>query len=191
MWETVKQWDRDLFVYLNSIGIERYDRFWIIVTQTETWIPLYLLFTFLIFYFYSRPNAVKVASFLLLTLVTTVTLTEITKRFVARLRPSNVEEWADLIRVLQTPSNYSFFSGHSATSFAISTFVVIMMHKFTKWIYLIYIWPILFALSRIYVGVHYPSDIVVGTLVGITIATIFSGLCNKSLRKSLNPPLAK
>lgn len=185
MWQTIQQWDRDLFVYLNSLGVEKYDRFWIVVTQTETWIPLYLLFAYLLFRFYSKKDALRVSFFLLLNLIVVLALMNITKHYVARLRPSNVEEWAELIRILQTPSNYSFFSGHSATSFAITTYMVLSLQKFSKWIYLSFLWPVLFALSRIYVGVHYPSDILVGTLVGIGMAFLFFMLCQKSMKKSI------
>src|SRR5690606_3573203 len=173
MWHLLKQWDRDLFVYLNSLGIERYDGVWIAITQPITWIPLYLLFAFLIFRYFKGRDATRIISFLLLTLGTTVVLGNLTKYFVARLRPSNVPEWADLIRILQTPSNYSFFSGHAATSFAVTTFMVLGFRRFSNWVYLFYIWPVLFALSRIYVGVHYPSDIIVGALVGTGLAIVF------------------
>lgn len=181
MWQTIKQWDRDLFIYLNSLGIEKYDQFWVTVTQSETWIPLYLLFAFLIFRFYSKKDALKISFFLLLNVAVVLTLMNITKHYVARLRPSNVEELAELIRILQTPSNYSFFSGHSASSFAIATFMVLAIHKFSKWIYLSFLWSLMFALSRIYVGVHYPSDIIVGIAVGIGTAFLFFKLCQKSI----------
>ena len=50
MLEKLLEWDRDTFVYLNSLGIEKYDAFWSTVKAITTWIPLYLLFIFLFFY---------------------------------------------------------------------------------------------------------------------------------------------
>lgn len=179
MLETLKQWDRDLFVYLNSLGIERFDGFWLYVTKIENWMPLFIFFIFLIFYFYKGKKGIIVFLFLLITFAITFFFTSLVKDYVARLRPNNVEAFAELIRILQKPTNYSFFSGHASSSFSVTTFVVLALRKYTKWIYLSYIWPLIFIMSRIYVGVHYPSDLFVGALVGTTIAFFFYFLCKK------------
>lgn len=184
MIEILKHWDRNLFVYLNSIGIEKYDSFWIFITQIENWIPLYILFGYLIFHYYKGRQGRTVAFYLLLVLTLTLTLTLTVKELVARLRPSEVKEWAELIRVLQTPGQYSFFSGHASTSFSITVFIVLILQNHTRWIYLSFIWPILFVLSRIYVGVHYPSDIIVGALIGSFFAIVGYSQCRAVLNKS-------
>ncbi len=188
MLETLKQWDRDIFVYLNNLGIERFDGFWIYVTKIESWTPLFILFTLLIFYYYKGKKAVVVFLVALLTFAITFLFTSVVKDYVARLRPNNVEAFTELIRILQKPTTYSFFSGHASSSFSITTFMVLVLRKFTKWIYLAYIWPLIFVLSRIYVGVHYPSDIFVGALVGTIFAFFFFFLCRKILERgeSLN-----
>ena len=49
MLQTLKEWDRELFIWLNSLGIERFDSFWIFVTQIESWIPLFIFFFTIIF----------------------------------------------------------------------------------------------------------------------------------------------
>ena len=183
MLETLKHWDRDIFVFLNGLGIERFDGFWIFVTQISNWIPLFILFFLLILYYFPKRRGLIVVFFLLLTFLSTFALTMLVKDYVARLRPNNVEALSELIRILQTPSNYSFFSGHASSSFAITTFVVLALRKFTSWIYLAYLWPILFVLSRIFVGVHYPSDIFVGALVGTLIAFLCYKLCLKVLER--------
>lgn len=184
MVETLKHWDRDLFVFLNGLGIEQFDSFWLFVTQIETWIPLFVLFAILIFYYYRGKKGGTVVFFLMLTFGVTIVFTGIVKEYVARLRPSNVEALGELIRVLQRPSNYSFFSGHASSSFSITTFVVLSLRSYTKWIYLSYLWPILFVLSRIFVGVHYPSDIFVGAVVGTTLAVFGHILCQRTIERN-------
>jgi undecaprenyl-diphosphatase len=119
----------------------------------------------------------------LVTFLLTLFLTDLTKEFVGRLRPNNAGELADLIRILQKPNSFSFFSGHASTSFAITTFVILSLRKYTRWIYLSLLWPSLFVLSRIYVGVHYPSDIIVGAGFGVLMALIFYTLSNWLLLK--------
>jgi len=59
MFEQLKEWDRELFIYLNGLGIERLDSFWIFITQEENWIPLYLIFIILIFLAYKKKQAIR------------------------------------------------------------------------------------------------------------------------------------
>ncbi|QNJ96865.1 phosphatase PAP2 family protein [Constantimarinum furrinae] len=185
MIEILKELDRELFIFLNSLGIERFDAFWLFVTQIESWTPLFILFIFLMYYFYKWRDASATVFFLLLTFGITILFTGIVKEYVARLRPNNVEALAELIRILQKPSNYSFFSGHASSSFSITTFVVLVLRKHTKWIYVAFLWPFIFVLSRIYVGVHYPSDIMVGALVGTVIAYVFYQLWKVETQQEL------
>ena len=180
MWKQIEQWDRELFVYLNNLGIEKYDSFWIFVTNPAHWIPLYILFFVLFFLVFHWKKAIFTGLFLLLTAAATYFFTNLVKGFAVRARPNNTPDLSEMIRILQEPTNYSFFSGHASTSFAATTFVVLVLSKTSKWIYLAYIWPFLFILSRIYVGVHYPGDIIVGALVGIIMAWLFFRLYNKT-----------
>jgi len=168
----LKQWDRDLFIYLNGLGVERFDDFWIFITQEQTWIPLYILFFVLIVISHSRKNMIIGLLSFLASFALSFGITRVIKATIARARPNNVTEFKDVIRILQEPSYYSFVSGHTSTSVAITTFVVLMLRKRWKWIYIIYLWPFLFATSRIYVGVHYPGDILGGAILGLICAFI-------------------
>lgn len=183
MLEQIEQWDRELFVYLNSLGIERYDAFWIFVTDPRHWIPLYFLFFLFFFLVFHWKKASFSVLFLLATVFTTWGFTNLVKGIALRLRPNNTPELTEIIRILQEPTNYSFFSGHASTSFAATTFVVLVISQKTKWIYFAYLWPVIFVMSRIYVGVHYPGDIIVGMIVGIIMAIIFYKLYDKSGRR--------
>jgi undecaprenyl-diphosphatase len=183
MFQTFKEWDRELFIWLNNIGIEQYDAFWVFVTQIESWIPLFIFFFAIIFVKYGFKKGFVVIFFTIVTFGVTMTLTNLVKDCVARLRPNNVETLAAMIRILQKPTDFSFFSGHAASSFAVTTFIVLAIRKYTQWIYLAFIWPLTFVLSRIYVGVHYPSDLFVGALVGTMIAVFFAWACRKVLEK--------
>jgi undecaprenyl-diphosphatase len=183
MLESLQEWDKEFFIFLNNLGTERYDSFWIFITQIESWIPLFILFIILVFYYYRGKKGLFVFLSVALTFYITLSFTEITKDCVTRLRPNNDESLSGLIRVLQDPSSYSFFSGHASTSFAITTFVVLALRKFNKWIYLAYLWPLLFVSSRIYVGVHYPSDILAGAFVGFLMAILCYRLSMRLLPK--------
>lgn len=176
MLEHLNKWDRQLFVYLNNLGIESYDSFWLFVTNVRHWIPLYILFFILFFIAFHWKKALFNSVFLLAAFFTTFGFTNFVKELSLRLRPNNEPDLLEIIRILQTPTNYSFFSGHASSSFVVATFVVLSLRKHYKWIYIIYIWPVLFVMSRVYVGVHYPLDLLVGALVGVLFALLFYSL---------------
>ncbi|WP_297765717.1 phosphatase PAP2 family protein [uncultured Muriicola sp.] len=173
MWERLLQWDRDTFIYLNSLGIEEYDGFWSLVTHTTTWIPLFILFFLLLLLKYPKKEAIAMILMTVLLFGFVMVFMDLTKNLIARLRPNNNEEISAFIRILINPIDYSFFSGHAANSFAITTLIVLFLRKKLRWVYIFYLWPLLFSLSRIYVGVHYPLDLIAGALVGLLMAVSF------------------
>ncbi|MEY8019630.1 phosphatase PAP2 family protein [Muriicola sp. SD30] len=181
MWERLLQWDRNAFIYLNSLGIEEYDWFWSLVTQTTTWIPLIILFFILFLRHFKGKDALAMILMTLLLFGFVMALMYITKEYVGRLRPNNTEELSGLVRILFRPEDYSFFSGHAANSFAIATLVVLFLRSKLSWVWVFYLWPFLFSMSRIYVGVHYPLDLIAGALVGLLMAFIFYRIFTKIL----------
>jgi len=181
MIEKIIQWDIDLFIYLNSSGLESLDSFWLLVTKITFWIPLYLLLFYLIFRSFDSPKSYLVTFYFLALVLTSILLMELTKQSFGRLRPNNLEEISEFIRVLKKPSNFSFYSGHASSSFAIASFAFFIFRKKYKWFWFIFIFPILFSMSRIYVGVHFPIDLVVGSMVGIFLASLFYKLCKVHL----------
>ncbi|MEM9001524.1 MAG: phosphatase PAP2 family protein [Bacteroidota bacterium] len=173
MFEELLEWDRDTFIYLNGLGIEAQDGFWVTITDILTWIPLFMLFVVLLVRKFPKKEAVAaIVTFMALVIFITL-LTDFTKQIVARLRPNNDASINTLIRILRNPSSYSFFSGHASSSFSITVLMYLFLRKQLNWALLFFIWPLLFSTSRIYVGVHYPSDIIVGALVGIASGMLF------------------
>ena len=176
MWELLKRWDLEAFVFLNSLGSEDFDTFWVFVTQIDSWIFLFVLFGILIFYYFRLKRGLVVSGFLLLSFILTYALKFFTKLMVERLRPNHEPALLENSRILQFPGDFSFFSGHASVSFAVVTFLVLSLRRYTKWVYLFYLWALLFSFSRIYVGVHYPSDVVIGAAIGILVARLLYGL---------------
>ncbi|WP_420602508.1 phosphatase PAP2 family protein [Flagellimonas sp.] len=173
MLEQLLTWDRNTFVYLNGLGSPEYDQFWSIATEISTWIPLFLLFLLLfVLKFPKRKALFNIVSVTSIALFITF-LTHLVKIWAKRPRPCNDESINSFIRILKTPVDYSFFSGHASSSFAITTLVVLLMRNNIKWAWIFFIWPLLFSYSRIYVGVHFPLDILVGALIGTTTGILF------------------
>lgn len=161
--------DRELFVYLNSLGTENWDAFWLGVTDKYTWLPLYIILLVLIFWYYGWKKTLVVLLIVALLVAFTDQFVNLIKNTTERLRPNNDPSLQELIRILKKSGGYSFVSGHATNSFAVSTFMIATLRNYFKPIYLLLIWPILFAYSRIYVGVHFPIDIFSGMLLGILI----------------------
>jgi|SRR5690606_2446976 len=170
MLEKLLEFDRKLLLYINNFGIENQDGFWIFITNPISWLPLYLGILAVIWLYFNPTKFYNIFLQVLLVLLVCGLTTYLVKISIGRLRPEFLDSFQNHLRVLSHPTSHSFFSGHAANSFAIATFVVLVLREKTKWAYLIFIWPLLFSYSRMYLGVHYPSDILVGTLVGILIA---------------------
>jgi undecaprenyl-diphosphatase len=175
MWESLVEIDRDIFRFINGLWIGKFESFWLFVTQIENWFPLYLLFFFLLYKYVKRPVNFMAMGFIPVVAITTLSLTNLVKNYVERLRPNNEPMLMDSIQILQKPENFSFWSGHSAVSFAVTLFVVLALRKTNSstWLYLLFLWPVTFAFSRIFVGVHYPADVTMGMLVGLILGYIF------------------
>lgn len=173
--------DRELFVYLNGLGDEKYDSFWVFVTSELNWVPVFIVLLIAVFFKIPKKRVFRVLGVLIILIAFALLFTEGIKELVQRLRPSQEISLNGIIRVFKEPANYSFFSGHASTSFAITTFLVLTLRKQLWWISFLFVWPLLFAFSRIYVGVHYPLDVFTGALVGVLIAFLFYVIFRKKL----------
>ncbi len=182
MLEELLQWDRNAFIYLNGLGVEKYDNFWTTVTEISVWTPLFLLIIYLLYSTFSVREATSRLITLLLLVVFITFLTQWVKLGVSRLRPNNDAMVNTTIRILKSPSDFSFFSGHASSSFAITVLTYLFLRKHRKWMVLFFIWPVLFSLSRIFVGVHYPTDIIVGALVGVASGLLFYALYTRFIK---------
>lgn len=187
MWESLVEIDQQVFKYINSSYFGTYDSFWLFVTRLETWIPLYISFFILFFLKLKKPLNYYASLMLVIATVTAITLTDFVKNNVERLRPNNEPVLMDSIYILQRPDNFSFWSGHTAVSMTVSILVYLLLQRASpsRWWLLFFIWPFLFAVSRIFVGVHYPLDVFVGALVGVILGVLFYKLLTV-ISKKLN-----
>ncbi|KQC29726.1 phosphatase PAP2 family protein [Flagellimonas eckloniae] len=173
MFQKLLNWDKETFIYLNGLGTESYDSFWSTITEITTWIPLFLLFALLFILKFPRRESLLNILSVVATTIFIVVLTYLAKIFIERPRPCNDETINSAIRILKTPTDYSFFSGHASSSFAITAMVFLLLRSRVKWAWIFFLWPLAFSYSRIYVGVHFPLDILVGAIIGILSAIFF------------------
>lgn len=173
MIEDIIQIDKNILIYLNNLGSEQWDSLWLVITNQFSWAPLFLL----IFYLVIKTFGWKRGGFAILSMIVLVAFsdqfTNFIKNSVQRLRPNNDPEIMHLLRTLKDPQSYSFMSGHATTSTFFSVFVVLLLRDKIKYIYFILCFPLIFAYSRLYLGVHFPIDIIVGLLIGTILARLY------------------
>lgn len=173
MGEVIHQLDVKYLTFLNNLGTPFFDGFWLAMTNEVTWLPFFVLILLGIYRKFNAETALKVLTYTLLLLAADLIITELVKETVGRVRPNNNRALIHELRILTTPSNYSFFSGHASTSIAVAMFLVLTLRRHFKSIKLLWLWPVFFIYSRIYVGVHYPTDLLAGAAFGILLALVF------------------
>jgi undecaprenyl-diphosphatase len=181
--DTLQQWDRDLFLYLNGMGSEQWDAFWLGLTNKFTWIPLYVLLLYGLFTFFPWKKALLYLLLVALLVAFTDQFVNLIKYTTGRLRPCNDPFFQDIARIIKHSGGYSFFSGHATNSMAVSMFMILLLRKYTAYVWGILIWPLSFAYSRIYLGVHYPGDVLTGLMAGILIGLFFYKISGLIIRK--------
>ena len=171
-------WDQELFLWLNGLGSESFDAFWMTVTNKRYTIGFYAILTAVM----SKRLGWKNTLWMLLTIALLITFTDqITNLFkdgFKRLRPCHEVGLTDIMRQVKPGcgGKYGYFSGHASNSFAMATFFVVLFARHLKWLRWLFLVAALVAYSRIYIGVHYPLDVISGACFGILGGWLFAKL---------------
>jgi undecaprenyl-diphosphatase len=169
MLDKILSFDQNLFIYLNGLGSVTYDGMWLLITKQVNWFPLFLLLFYIIFKKLGTKQSLYLLLFVAILLLFTDQITNLFKNGFQRLRPCSDPEINTKIRVIKSSATFSFFSGHAANTMAVATFLYLIFRKDLNYFWLLFIWPLIFAYSRIYLGLHYPLDIICGYLCGATL----------------------
>ena len=179
MFEKLIQLDKELLVFLNGLGSPTYDGLWLIITKQINWLPFFLLILYLLFKKIPIKQLLFTLLFVAILILVCDQTTNLFKNTIQRLRPCNDLEISSIIRSVRKSDTFSYFSGHAANSMATMTFLFFIMRKFYKHAYLLFLFPLIFAYSRIYLGLHFPLDILSGYLCGAVFGIVFYKLYKK------------
>ncbi len=161
--------DTELLLFINGHHTPFFDSLMWFISGKLSWAPLYALIIYLIF----REN--KWYGFLTLVFIAlTITCTDqgsvhLFKDVFHRLRPTHQPELAGMIHLVHNHRGglYGFVSSHAANSFSTLAFLTLFFRNKYKWLHwTLWIWALLIIYSRVYVGVHYPGDVLGGAIFG-------------------------
>ncbi|MEL7585538.1 MAG: phosphatase PAP2 family protein [Prolixibacteraceae bacterium] len=168
LFDTIAALDRNLFLYFNGNHTPYWDAVMALLTGTGYWVLFYAP----LLYFIIKKFGVKAIIVLVLLAVAIVISDQsanLMKHAVQRLRPTHDASFQGLVHYVVTKGGqYGFFSSHAANTFTAAIFTALLF-KNPRYSLVILAWATLVSYSRIYLGLHYPSDILAGMAAGILI----------------------
>ena len=173
MIENLIELDQRLFLLLNGAGSEFLDPIMLFLTGTWIWVPVYLFLG----YFFIRKSGLKGLINLLIVFLTLLISDQASvhlfKEVFERLRPCHDPAIMDQVRLVtdHCGGQFGFVSSHAPNSFALLVVSAGLVRNRTYSFILIF-WALIVSYSRIYVGVHYPGDVIGGIILGITLGVI-------------------
>lgn len=167
--------DSDLFLFLNGLHAEGMDRIMVLVTDMWIWLPLYALWVYWVVKQYGRRCWWVFLAIVVVVLCSDQLASHVCKPLFHRLRPCYNVDFQDLIHLPKgmAGGRYGFVSSHAANTFAISAFLTPVLAKYHPWAAItLFMWAVVSSYSRIYIGYHYPGDILAGAVLGAMIGII-------------------
>ena len=188
---TLSTIDSDLFLFLNGLHVDWLDGVMIAITRMWVWLPLYLLLIYWTVRQYGKRFWWIILVVGLVVLCSDQLASHVCKPLFQRLRPCYNIDFQDLIYLPKglAGGKFGFVSSHAANTFAVAAFLMPALRRYRPWpAIVLYLWAFLSSYSRIYIGFHYPGDILCGALLGILVGwflwTLFRWLVVKKIWKS-------
>lgn len=168
MLDELLKYDTEFFLFLNNLGNTSWDGFWLFVTEKWSSIPIYAILLYLIYKNYGLKGTLVVIVCVALMITATDQIASLFKYGVRRPRPCQVAELKEHMRfVADGCGRFGYFSAHAASSMAAAVFLGLSLQKWYKYLpFLLLVWAAITGYSRIYLGVHYPLDVVSGMAFG-------------------------
>lgn len=177
MIDSLLQLDYHFFDLINqSLSNAVFDTLMPIIRNKKTWIPFYFILIFFIFKNFKAKTAIIIIVLGVLGVVfADIISSHLLKPYFHRIRPCDLEPFAQHINLVlaRCSGAFSFPSSHAANHFALGSFLALVFYKKLKWLsYLLLFWASLICFAQVYVGVHFPIDVMGGAILGFLIALV-------------------
>ena len=169
MLDLIVEYDHKLFLWLNNLGNESFDWFWMLMTNK---LFNFFVYSIALIYLLKKTDIKSLISmilFLSILILISDQTSNLFKNFFERLRPCYDEQISSYMRLVKDSCGglYSFFSAHASNSFSLASFFFFVYYKIIqRKIILFFVLAFLVSYSRVYIGVHYPLDIITGSVFG-------------------------
>ena len=174
--------DRKVFYAINVSGSNRFfDTLMPFVREANLWVPLYLFLLVFALLNFGKRGSLWFIFFACTAGVCDIIASHLIKESIFRLRPCQDPDLADTMNSLAhyCPSSSSFVSAHATTHFGLAFFVVLTLKPYTTpWIRLFFVWAALISYAQVYVGVHYPFDVLCGAVIGSVLGYLMARIFN-------------
>jgi len=170
MLEKINDLDTQLFLFINGKHNSFFDPIMYWASDKLFWVPFYAFLLFILIREFKRKSVYVLLAVAFLITICDQTASHLIKNAVKRLRPSHEPSLENLIHLNKAGpgGQYGFISSHSANAFGLATFLILLLPRKYNWLkYVLGCWAVLVAYSRIYNGVHYPTDVIVAAFLGI------------------------
>jgi len=166
----IEQADQKLFVLINSWNSAFFDQVMHAISGKLIWAPLYLAILIYLGIRYKKRFPLVLVTIILAVLFTDQASVHLFKNVFHRLRPCHEPALEGMVHLFNNECGglYGFVSSHAANSFNVAVFSLLLVQK--RW-YTIFIisWALIIGYSRVYLGVHYPGDVICGSILGALI----------------------
>ncbi len=191
MLEWILELDEALFLFLNELNTTWLDPIMFFISGKLEWIWLYVLIIVRLIYKHKKAGLIALVVLILSVSLNDYITSGLMKPYFERIRPSHDPSLAGMVHILNNYKGglYSFASSHASNAFALATFLWLIFRRKEKWVVYMFVWAAVVAYSRIYLGVHYPGDIIVGASVGAIVANILYRLYNILAQRFLWPSI--
>ncbi|MCD4723484.1 MAG: phosphatase PAP2 family protein [Bacteroidales bacterium] len=183
---TLNQWDTELFLCLNGAHNSFWDFVMYWASDKIIWIPVYLIFLFLLWRKFREKIWIILVFAALLVFLSDQISVHLFKDIFQRLRPCHEPELMGWIHLIdgKCGGSFGFYSSHASNIWAVAVFVLSMLgNRNIRVIIPILIWAMLISYSRIYLGVHYPGDILAGMLAGSLLGWMIARFAKNVIRE--------
>ena len=171
--DTLIHYDQELLLVLNGLHAPWADTLMYWITFKFTWIPMYLALAIITIKAEGKKSiGIFIAVIVAVTLADQIT-SGIMKPYFHRFRPCHEPDLAGMVHeITGCGGRFGFASSHASTSFAVAGVWFVLLRDKVSYMWLLLVWAALYSYSRVYAGVHYPGDILVGALIGILVAWV-------------------